>query len=234
MSPAIQDLLISLVSSVITGFAVWSWGKFQLVQRINRKAKFFDIKPGDSCLIVVPKYRGTEATSHRDLETAIEALKLVYDIEAESKVLPVESTLESPGSVTEFCIAGPGSNERTKAHLDNYFDRVGMKPFSDGPESLAIVTKRKTYRLVGGEIEYAVLAKFFPYPNSKPVFIICGQTGIANKGALHYLAQSYDKLVKRGHPLDKFCLILKVQKPSQYGYKSVVLEEDITDTAFLK
>ncbi len=174
--------------------------------------------------------------SHKDIGTLVEAVKIIDKIGGEVIVAPFEETLEPPGDVVEFCIGGPDANERTQSILDNFLVGVRMYLYKDKVQGrrLAINTKTKLYKYNKGKEEFAILAKFMPKPNSKPVFLIAGQTGFANRGAMYYLAQNYDSSLRRKYKLGPFCMITKVISPWDYGYKMVELVEDITATAFVK
>lgn len=235
MSAAIQDILIGIVSSIIVGVAVWSWGRIRRSRNLNRKSQFFGIAPGDKCLLVMnrtPRY--PNAMNHGDAGALVEAAGLVREIRGEVTVAPFDEAIEPAGGMTEFCIGGPDSNERTRTHLDNFLKGVSMNPYANETDPLAITTKTEKFKYEKGTQEYAVLAKFRPNPNARPVFLVCGQTPIANRGAMYYLAQNYDSSLRRKFGLGPFCLILKLTSHWTYGHKMVALVKDVTDTAFVE
>jgi hypothetical protein len=232
ISPALQDLLIGIVTSVITGTAVWLWQKAKYSRLMNRKARFFGLKPKDECLVVLGNYRGQNATNHGDIDSMIEIVKVIHRIGCSIRVAPFDKAVETPGESSEICIAGPDSNERTKILLDTFFDGVRVNPYDCETDRLGIVTKKRTFSYEKGEKEYAVLAKFFPKPTKKPVILICGQTAFANRGASYYLATNFDKSIARKYGDGEFCLITRVISPWQFGHKSVELFDDISDVAF--
>jgi hypothetical protein len=234
ISPVFQDLLIGIVTSVITGVAVWLWQKLQQSRLSNRKAQFFGLKPKDECLVVVGHYRGQNATSHGDIDSMIEAVKAIHNIGFEVKVASFEKAIESPGDSSEICIAGPDSNERTGTHLKTFFNDIHVNPYNNETDRLAIVTKKKIYRFENGEKEYALLAKFFPKVGGKPVFLICGQTAFSNKGASYYLAKNYDGSIRKKYGNGEFCFIVRVISPWKFGHKSVELVDDISKYAFIQ
>jgi hypothetical protein len=235
MSSALQDLIISILASVISGGGVWLWVRMRGMRALQRKSAFFGIRPTEKCLIVMnhhPKKHDT--MSHKDIGTLVEAVRIVHEIGGEATIAPFDEALEPAGIITEFCIGGPDSNERTQIHLDNFLIGVQARRFTDPVDQLAIITRAETFKFENREKEYAILAKFFPKPNSKPVFLVSGQTGFANKGAMYYLAQNYDRLLRKKYGLGPFCLIMRVTSPWTYGYKMVEAAKDITDTAFVK
>ena len=120
ISPALQDLVIGIVTSIITGISVWLWQKVRQSRALNANARFFNLKSGDECLVVLGQYRTQNATSHGDIDGLIEAVKLIYSIGCSVKVAPFDKTIEPPGEMTEICIAGPDSNQRTQIHLSSF------------------------------------------------------------------------------------------------------------------
>ncbi len=120
ISPPLQDLLIGIVTSIITGGAVWFWQKIQRSRFVNRKAKFFGLKPGGECLVVLGHYRGQNATSHGDIDSMVEAVKVIHGIGCNVEVAPFDKAIEAPGKVSEICIAGPDANERTETYLRTF------------------------------------------------------------------------------------------------------------------
>lgn len=232
ISASLQDLLIGIATSIITGVAVWLWQKIQHTQILNRNANFFDLKPGDECLIVLTQYREQNATSHGVVECMVDAVKLIHSLGCNVKVAPFDKAIEPPGEMTEICLGGPDANQRTKSHLTAFLKGVQFYSYNDETIPSALVVRKKVYEYEKGKREYAILAKFRPKPTSKPVFLICGQTQIANKGAMYYLAQNYVNEIRRKYGGNNFCLITCVPSPWTYGHKSVELVEDITKVAF--
>lgn len=198
------------------------------------KSHFFEINPKDNGLIVMNNHPESPGRmSHGDVDTLVEVVKIIHELDGKIVVAPFDKIIEPPGKVTEFCIGGPDSNQRTQIHLDNFLMGVRINAYSpDSTDSIAIQTRDEKFRYVKDETTYAVLAKFRPDSGSHPVFLICGQTDIANKGAMHYLSATYGGFLKDNFLNDPFCLIVRITSPMSYGYKSVELFKDITDTAF--
>lgn len=230
----LENLLIGIVTSIITGLAVWLWDRIRFSRNLNRKSDFFGIRPSEQVLIIMNQHPQTpHRMSHGDVETLVEVARIVHEIRGEATIAPFDKILEPAGSVTEFCIGGPDSNERTKAHLRNFLKGIYINPYSPGtPDSIAILTKGEIFRFERDEKEYAILAKFRPASNSHPVLLVCGQTSKTNRAAGYYLGQNYDKSLRKKFGNGQFCLILKVTSPASYGYKAVELAKDVTDTAF--
>jgi hypothetical protein len=237
MSPSvIENFVVGIVTSIVTALAVWLWEKLRKSRIINRRAAFFGLLPKERCLAVMnhnPKSPNT--MSHSDVQTLIEVVRLVDEIGSQLFVAPFDEILEPAGGTTEFCIGGPDSNQRTKVHLENFLKGIHLKPYAPGdPDNIAIVTKDEKFRYEKNKSEHAVLARLYPSTNSHPVILICGQTARSNQGAIHYLIQNYDKFLRKKFGNKKqFCLIIELQSPLTYGYKSARLEKDLTDTAFI-
>ena len=230
----IENFAVGIVTSIVTAIAVQTWRKIRESQVINRKAAFFCISPKDTCLIVMNHHPFNKGTmSHGDIETLVEIVKFVDGIGGEFAIAPFDKLLTPAGGMTEFCIGGP-SNQRTMVHIENFLKGLQFRYFSqDDPSSLSIITKEEAFKCKWHEQEHAVLARFYPSPDSQPVVLISGQTSRANQGAIHYLLQNHDGFLRKKFGNKKpFCLIVKLRSPRTYGYKSVRLVKDITDIAF--
>lgn len=231
----IENFVVGIVTSVITALSVWLWRNIQEAKQLNRKAEFFSISRGEQCLTVMNHNpRGRDMMSHCDIETLIELVRLIDGIGGKPKIAAFDKVLEPPGEVTEFCIGGPDSNHRTKVHAENFLKGVRFLPLSlNEPDNLAIVTSTDKFRHKAYEDEYVVLARLYPDPAAQPVILIAGQTSRANQGATHYLIQNYNSALRRKFGSKRpFCLILELQSPRTYGYRSVQLVKDVTNTAF--
>lgn len=173
--------------------------------------------------------------SHADVQTLVEVVQLVERIGAELEIAPFNQILEPAGYVTEFCLGGPDSNQRTKIHLSNFLQGVRINPYMPGdPNNIAILIKDEIFRYEKNQSEFAVLARLFPEPKKHPIILVCGQTARSNRGAVYYLIQNYDEFLRKQYGDRKqFCLILKLQSPLIYGYRSAKLVKDLTDTAFI-
>lgn len=236
MSPSvIENFIVGIVTSITTAVAVWFWNKFRQSMLLNRKAAFFGLKPKGQCFAVMnqnPKQLNT--MSHADVQTLVEVVKLAEKIDVELKVAPFKQFLEPPGSVTEFCLGGPDSNERTKIHLENFLKGIRFNPYMPGdPDNIAILTQSQKFQYKKNQTEYAILAKLYPDNDSQPVILVSGQTARSNQGAVYYLLKNYDRSLRQTFGIKKqFCLLIKLHSPQTYGYKSAKLEKDLTSDAF--
>jgi hypothetical protein len=222
-------------ASIITAVVVWSWNKIQQSRILNRRAAFFGLLPKEQCFAVMnqnPKSLNT--MSHSDVQTLVEVVKLAEKIEADLKVAPFEQFLEPPGSVTEFCLGGPDSNQRTKIHLANFLQGVRFNPYMPGDsDNIAILVQGQKFQYEKNQKEHAILARFYPDSKSHPVILVSGQTARSNQGAVYYLINNYEQDLRRKFGCsERFCLLIKLQSPLIYGYKSARLEQDLTKIAF--
>lgn len=236
-SSVIENFVVGIITSIFTAVVVWVWQKLRNSRVLNRKAAFFGMVPGDKCLAIMnhnPKLSDA-AMSHEDIQTLVEVVSLAYEVGVGLEVLPFAQLLEPAGNTTEFCLGGPDSNQRTKVHLTNFIKGVHFHPYEPGSiDNIAIMSGGKTFRYQKNDSEFAVLARVYPYPGSQPVILICGQTARSNRGAIFYLLQNYDGFLRRKYGnRERFCLVVKLQSPLTYGFKSTKLEQDITDVAFV-
>ncbi len=235
MPPSVvENLVVGIVTSIITALAAWLWNKTRKSTILNRKAAFFGLQPKGQCLVVMnqnPKNLNT--MSHADVLTLVEVVKLAEEIGVEVEVAPFDQIVEPAGEVTEFCLGGPDSNQRTKVHLANFLQGVRFNPYIPGDlNNIAIVTQNETFRYEKDQNEYAILARFYPNPKKHPVILLCGQTARSNQGAVHYLIENYDHFLRKSFGNKKpFCLLIQLQSPLTYGYKSTRLKKDLTGTA---
>jgi hypothetical protein len=237
MAPSvIENFVVGIITTVVVAIVTWFWGRFRRSTLLNRRAAFFGISPGESSLAVInQKPDNVNTMSHADVQTLVEVVKLTNEVGSKLEIAPFDQILEPAGNVTEFCLGGPDSNRRTKVHLETFLHGVILKPYAPGDQdNIAIATKDRIYRYKKNESEYAILARFYPNATANPVILICGQTARSNRGAIHYLIEHYDHTLRKKYGNKRqFCLIIGLQSPVTYGYKSAFLESDLTDIAFV-
>ncbi|MGD1949992.1 MAG: hypothetical protein ACFB14_10135 [Leptolyngbyaceae cyanobacterium] len=237
LSPSvIENFTVGVITSIITGLAVWSWAKLRTSQLLNRRSAFFGIAPKENCLIVINHDpRNQNAMAMGDVGTLIEMVRLVDTINGKATIAKFDRILEPAGTTTEFCIGGPSSNQRIHVHLANFLPGIVFNDYiADNPDSLAILTKDRTYHYKKDQDEYAILARFFPEPDAYPVILICGQTSKANHGAVHYLVKAHDGYLRKTFGNRRpFCVVVKLRSPLTYGVRSVQFVEDISKVAFV-
>ncbi|NEW75364.1 hypothetical protein [Streptomyces rhizosphaericus] len=233
MSSVLANILIGLITSLISGLSVWLWQRAKYVRAGRRQAAFFGISPGQSGLIILTHHHSSPwVTSHYDVYALLEAAALVDQVRGEIAVEAASEFRGSNGNRTELCIGGPDANERSAGHLAYHLPGIRFLPFSSGPDALGIVVGDREFLWVRGEREYAVVAKFTLPGARSPVFLICGQTGNTNHAAVHFLRHHYQELMKTLPSIDRFCLIVRVSLPNVYGHELVELERDVTAEAF--
>ncbi|MCM3883462.1 hypothetical protein [Frankia sp. R82] len=171
---------------------------------------------------------------HQDVQALLEVAVLVHQLRARSSVRACDELRESNGDRTEFCLGGPwgGSNPRTGGHLAAHLPGVALLAGTPGS------ARTNAFR-IGGESfswseehQYALVAKFTPPTATRPVILICGQTAIANRAAVHLLKRDYRELTETLQSVDRFCLVLRVESTAVYGHEAVNVERDVTELAF--
>ncbi|HEY8474623.1 MAG TPA: hypothetical protein VIL37_18560 [Natronosporangium sp.] len=227
-----RDLVTSLVSSVIAGTAVW-FGQWLLrYHRLARKRAFFGITPGADCVLIAPRHFSSPQASsvHRTDMTALVELATIVDHcggRAEVSAAGDGTVPSGLGRHPEFCVGGPSVNQRTAAHLRAFLP--GVRYEADEP---TLVVDGTRYRGDPAHAEYVLLAKA-PVPGTRhPVFVIAGQTARTNLAAARLLATGHRRLLRRYGVAGRFCLVLKLVEPDNYGPDFVELVADVTETAF--
>lgn len=229
------NIVIGLVTSLLGGGFVWLWERAKKARAVNRRAAFFGVRPGETCLIVLGNKHDAPGTAHyRDVRAVIELTLLIGELGCKAAV---ESGAFRGGNDdrTEFCVGGPagGSNLRTGGHLTAHLPGVTVHPY-DGtrPESVAIEVGGEKFLFDRGNQEYALVAKFTPAESSRPVFVVCGQSSVTNLAAVHYLRREYAHVAERLPSVDRFCLLIRVTDIGTYEYHRATLERDVTASAF--
>lgn len=192
MPEVLINVVVGLTTTVLSGSSVWIWQKIRGIRTFNRKAAFFGLRQGGTCLLVMNHTHDAPGRTHtQDVHAIIEIARLVSEIGSDISVRYCDDFHESNANRTEFCIGGLNSNDRTVGHLVNYLPGVTLRPFRAGrPDSAAIVVNGQRFAHRHGVLEHALVAKFTPPGASRPVFIICGQRAIDNRAAAHFLAHS--------------------------------------------
>ncbi|WP_246204521.1 hypothetical protein [Streptomyces tailanensis] len=229
------NIAVGLVTSVISGSCVWLWQRGKQARALRRKAAFFGIAPGGECLIVMnDKYDRPGSAAHRDVRAMIEVATLASELGCQVSVESSNVFRGSNDGRTEFCIGGPwsGSNLRTGGHLTAHVPGVAWRPFGQGPDSNAIVVGDKRFTWDRGNEEYALVAKFTPPESTRPVFLVCGQSSLANHAAVHFLKRAHKELTRVVSSIDRFCIVVRVSSIATYGFQRTGLEGDVTAAAF--
>ncbi|RKS75081.1 hypothetical protein BZB76_3609 [Actinomadura pelletieri DSM 43383] len=235
MSAVLLNVLIGLVTSILSGGGVWLLNRVKQARRLQRKAVFFGLEGGAPCVVVMnDKASGPGSTAHDDVHALVEIAMLGRELGSPVDIRKAREFHESNGTRTEFCVGGPegGSNPRTGGHLAAHLPGVTLTPFTSDEDRLAFVVDGETFRCARGQQERALVAKFRPTPGSRPVFIICGHTSLANRAAVHFLKSHDNELAASVESVEQFCLIIKVDAIPTYGFQAATLERDVTRAAF--
>jgi hypothetical protein len=236
VSAVFWNIIIGLVTSVLSGGAVWVWQHARVVRSNGRKAAFFGIRPGEVCLIVMNnKWNAHGSTAHSDVHALIEAATLARELGAQITLKSCNDIQEGNGSRTEFCIGGPlgGSNPRTGEYLASYLPGVALLPADSRRDPLAITVGDQVFPYDPGNEAHALIAKFVPRTARRPVILICGQEAIANRAAIHLLARDYRELMKTFGATRRFGIIVRVSSLGVFGHEAVEFVSDVTARAFV-
>ncbi|RNF98410.1 hypothetical protein EEJ42_36260 [Streptomyces botrytidirepellens] len=234
MLSALANIALGLVTSLLGGGFVWLWERGKRTRALNRKAGFFGVRPGETCLVVLPnKHNAPRAVHHRDVRAVVELAMLAGELGCQVSVAS-GSFRGSNGDRTEFCVGGPlgDANVRAGGHLAAHLPGVTIHPYSDRPEAVAFSVGGEQYLFDQGNEEYALVAKFTPQESSRPVVLVCGQSALANQAAIHFLRREYARVVREIASEDRYCLLIKISDILTYEFHRAVLERDVSAAAF--
>ncbi|MFF3584738.1 hypothetical protein [Streptomyces mirabilis] len=231
----LANIMIGLVTSLLGGGFVWFWERAKRVRAVNRRASFFGVRPGETCLVVLGNKHNAPGTAHyRDVRAVVELSLLAGELGCHVSVEPGDFR-GSNGDRTEFCVGGPtgGANLRTGGHLAAHLPGVAIHPYDvTRPDSVAIEVGGEKYLFDRGNQEYALVAKFTPTESVRPVFLVAGQTSVANLAAIHFLRREYAQVAKRLSSVERFCLLIKVSGIRTYEHHRAELEREVSSAAF--
>ncbi|MFE4575418.1 hypothetical protein [Streptomyces chartreusis] len=231
----VANIGIGLVTSLLGGVFVWLWDRTKRTREVNRRAAFFGVRPGQTCLIVLGnKYNAPGTAHYRDVRAVVELSLLAGELGCK---VAVESGdfRGSNGDRTEFCVGGPsgGANIRTGGHLAAHLPGVTIHAYDATlPDSMAIEVGGEKFRCDRGTQEYALVAKFQPAESTSPVFLVSGQTSVGNLAAIHFLRREYANVAGRLSSLERFCLLIKVSDIGTYEFHRAELEREVSAAAF--
>ncbi|MFG2133744.1 hypothetical protein ACGFNV_39115 [Streptomyces sp. NPDC048751] len=229
------NVLVGLATSFIGGACVWLWERGKRSRVLRRKADFFGVVPGETCLVVIgSKHNAPGVTPHKDLRAIIEVATLASQLGSDVHTESGNDFRGSNDARTEFCIGGPlgDANIRAGGHLAAHLPGVTILPYGPGPESVGYVVGGERYLWDKGNVEHALVAKFTPPEASRPVFLVCGQSSLANQAAIHYLKRNHREIAASLASTDRFCLLIKLDRISTYGFQGATFERDVTTEAF--
>jgi hypothetical protein len=234
LSAVILNIVVGLITSLISGGSVWAWGRARVTRRQRERARFFGLSPGDTCRIVAPQAFGAPRTiSKHDVFSIVELAKLMRDLRADLDVVGSGEGTYGVGDVTEFCVGGPTANVRMQSHLGRFLPGVSIRSFAaDSPKSAAIVAAGREFLRERDSREYVLVAKVRPSDGGHPLFLICGQTGITNRAAASYLRDNFRRISSAHGAGENWCVVLRVVAPSVYGHQMTELAADVSASAF--
>lgn len=229
------NVLVGLVTSLIGGAFVWLWERGKNARLLRRRADFFGLVPGETCLVVIGnKYNVKRAATHKDVRAIIEVATLASQVGCDVATESSDDFRGSNDGRTEYCIGGPlgGANVRTGGHLAAHLPGVAVVPYGPGSDSAAIVVGEHRYLFEHDHVEHTLVAKFTPPEATRPVVLICGQSSLANQAAIHYLKRNYREVADRLTSTERFCIMIKVSEIGTYGHQRADFERDVTREAF--
>ncbi|MCF0080314.1 hypothetical protein [Streptomyces lomondensis] len=225
------------MTSLLGGGFVWLWERAKRTRAVNRRAAFFGVRPGHTCLIVLGgKYNAPGTAHYRDVRAAVELAVLAGELGCDVSV-EAGDFRGSNGDRTEFCVGGPlgEANIRAGGHLAAHLPGVTVHPY-DGtnPDSVAIEVGGEKFPFDRGNQEFALVAKFTPAESSRPVFLVSGQTSMANLAAIHFLRREYEQVAKELSSLERFCIMIKISGIATYEFHRAELAREVTAAAFIR
>jgi hypothetical protein len=234
VATAVMNILIGLVTSVVSGISVWVWQKGRRSRLLRRRTAFFSLGRGRQCLIMMPdKYDRPGSVARHDVHAMIEVATLAHDLGSPVSVMPADNLKGHNGDRTEFCIGGPISNPRSSGHLAAELPGVEIRPYQEGAaDSMAIVVGRDRFLCERRNREHVLIAKFIPKGSTCPVIVISGQTAIANRAGIVFLKREYRALTKSLSSTNRFCIVVVANSIGAYGHEATSLAADVTVLAF--
>ncbi|MCT9089999.1 hypothetical protein N4G70_14115 [Streptomyces sp. ASQP_92] len=232
MNDDVRNIVLGVLAAGISAALGWLGRTYLWRRGLRRRQAFFGLPTHSQCLLVVNRDAAREGAVHRfDVFALLELASLIKDCGAHAQIIQHDLAQQGFGERTEFCLGGPYSNRRMAAHLASLLPGVTMNVDAEpGPDRGAFQIGSERYRLENGVVEYVLLARVAPAPDSRPVFLFCGQSAITNQAATRYLARNAEKLARK-HGNGSFCLLLKVVNSHAYGPDVVELVADVTRAA---
>ncbi|MEV7772211.1 hypothetical protein [Kitasatospora sp. NPDC086791] len=233
MTDSVLNVVLGLVASAISAGLGWLAQALRRRRRVERVREFLGLPADSECLIVVPRSVGTgshaNTVTRRDAYALMWLAGLVEECGARPELVAHDAAQRGLGVKTELCLGGPVSNERMAAHLAWGLPGV-LVTSGPGPGSNVLVVGERDYT-ADHEQTHTLLARIATPEGGRPVFLICGQTGIANQAGVRYLVSHHRELARAHGRNGTFALVLRVVKPEAYGPDMVELVADVTAEA---
>ncbi|SDT75039.1 hypothetical protein SAMN05216371_4856 [Streptomyces sp. TLI_053] len=234
MTDSLLNVLLGLVASAISAVLGWLGQSLRRRRRLERTRDFLGLPAGSECLIVVNRSIGTGAhprtVTRRDAYALMELAALVKECGAHTDLVAHDAAPRGLGTKTEFCFGGPVSNDRMAAHLAWGLPGVVISNDREVRDNTITIGGR-SYAADLRAGEYVLLARLATPGHGRPVFLISGQTGIANHAGVRHLVAHHRRLVRRYGTDGTFALLLKVVNPGAYGPDVVEQIADVTALA---
>ncbi|MFF8771707.1 hypothetical protein [Kitasatospora sp. NPDC015120] len=234
MTDGLLNVLLGLLASAISAALGWLGQSLRRRRRLERARAFLGLPAGSECLIVVNRSIGTGAhprtVTRRDAYALMELAALVKECGAHADLVAHDTAPRGLGTRTELCFGGPVSNERMAAHLAWGLPGVTISSDHARPDNTITVGGR-SYTADVHAAEYVLLARLATPGDGRPVFLISGQTGIANHAGVRHLVTHHRRLARRHGTDGTFALLLKVVNPAAYGPDVVEQVADVTAAA---
>jgi hypothetical protein len=216
-SDVVEQLVLGLGTSVISGGAVWIGQRLTVSRRLRRRRRFLGLGRvyPRAHIFVGRKYGSTDSIHENDVAAALEISALLRAAGGNMVDIVPAATNNAAGpggaNSVEFCLSGPGSNARTGAHLRRHVPELEIR------EHNAYLVNGHTYERQRGVEEYVVVARICR--TDRPhLFVICGQTSVTNLAGAAYLTHHQPALWRRFGDRESFGLVLKVIDPHVYGH----------------
>lgn len=243
MTPAevASNIGTGIISAALFVFLTLAWQRSRRRLKNGRAAEFLDVHSTERCSITLntsPRgtissssvAKGTRVMTHNDTHAVFEIYKMVDSVRGSIDLFEPDSP--PPADRVEFCLGGPRANSRTERLLRQYIPNVSMRDaltssrvpdprghpqdivLGDSPESPPRITCERD------RLEYAILARVVRPEPEKRIFIVAGQTSVANLAAMYYLTRHLDKLHHRfGNR--SFCLVVLLTDSGGEHYENV-------------
>jgi hypothetical protein len=226
VSDAVLNIVIGLITSVVSGGSVWAWKRLSAARILHRKQALLGLRSDVPCVIILNSHWQLPAvTEHGDVYAIIELAMLAEEAGTTFSLVTADAP-ELNGDRTELSIGGLGSNPRNVEHVARHLPGVALNKRGD------FTVDGRRFLHTYGRTDHALVAKFTPPQSTRPVLMIMGQSAIANRAAVHLLKRDHKRLSKEIESLDRFCLMLRVDSADTYGYQAVTVAADLSAVAF--
>jgi hypothetical protein len=214
----LSEILVGIGGGVATAAVLTVATRALRLSQTRRDAAWFGSGPGDDWLALLPRhYREQRSVSFNVVAALGEIVRLADSVGCTVTALPSDEVNEL-GELTELAIGGAGDpGTRTATHLRTWVPSFTVEPWEDGKaSSLAFRIDGDEYPYQHGVSEYALLVRFTPGPEKKPIFVIAGQGSRSEHAAARYLRQRYRSL-RRRFGSEPFALLLHNRESAVYG-----------------